>query len=783
MDLGSLVNSSPLGNGTKEEEWGRVLICGGTDWMRLGRKDRSGAPKAESDLSPDLLEPHILRSLADIRVRSIHTSCSSCHFVVIDTNSSPSGGGSNSAWLFGRNGNCCLGVEGVDCISENAPMRLKPTDLGAKPGTRFVDAACGRNHTLLVGSDGHVWSAGANAYGQCGHYPCPEIPNFKLVQGLQHDGVPERAVKVSAGVTFSLVLTESGKIFAFGSAEKGQLGNGSTGERITTGNKTAFDIVYEPRYIKELDGKKIKMIASGQQHSVALDEEGCTWCLVKVNNRVLRAEVVVVCVLSKESESWKAWRRRRSMLCVLVVHVWGYNGYCRLGLGNQVDALKPKPVPQFTPPTSCATFVAAGPTNTVVIDRQGMYWMAGKWKNSGDGSSGSPYTTFRVMQDIMWVFVLCSLRHHFVAFSSASASSCRFVASSADAFLPSFRSRGCKITHAACGGVTHWATTPDDDGTTMTVAWGQNAANVSRRLWITLDSGWITCCFPSCFTYNSLGLPAFFYTRITYYIFALGELGLGPEEPKSSTKPNKHEPLDQIEVTQIAAAQNTTLFLVKIPLAPYTPGVSISDPSEFDQKKMEKYQDLPRHPFELDDTPELCMVCRKDNGEDDSPLECDKCDNPYHLGCLKPKVPAIPPGEWFCPDCSKQPGRALPGYTPTVPPTAGGSSSSSKPTHASSATPQPRKRKGEDMDVDRPENGVDGEDESERVGVEKEFFFEKTLVELNTAWDVFQESCLGDDIVLSSLGFSLGHGMSKWGVNECLRCRTSLLLLHQNMAV
>lgn len=28
------------------------------------------------------------------------------------------------------------------------------------------------------------------------------------------------------------------------------------------------------------------------------------------------------------------------------MYVWGYNGYCRLGLGNQVDVLKPKPVPQ-----------------------------------------------------------------------------------------------------------------------------------------------------------------------------------------------------------------------------------------------------------------------------------------------------------------------------------------------------------------------------------------------------------------------------------------------------
>ena len=71
------------------------------------------------------------------------------------------------------------------------------------------------------------------------------------------------------------------------------------------------------------------------------------------------------------------------------VFVWGYNGYCRLGLGNQVDALVPKPVPQFAGPNEATmgAQVVAGPSNSVVIDKQGMYWMAGKWKNTGDGTS------------------------------------------------------------------------------------------------------------------------------------------------------------------------------------------------------------------------------------------------------------------------------------------------------------------------------------------------------------------------------------------------------------
>lgn len=93
----------------------------------------------------------------------MHTSCTGCHFVVIDIE--------GNAWLFGRNGSSCLGVEGPEYISENAPRLVRATDLGAAKGTTFVHAACGRNHTVLVGSDGTVWAAGENKLGQVGQIP------------------------------------------------------------------------------------------------------------------------------------------------------------------------------------------------------------------------------------------------------------------------------------------------------------------------------------------------------------------------------------------------------------------------------------------------------------------------------------------------------------------------------------------------------------------------------------------------------------------------------------
>ncbi|KAF8514474.1 RCC1/BLIP-II [Gautieria morchelliformis] len=508
-DATVLTDVEKAGSQPKERQWGRVLLAGGVDWTRLGKKDKAGT-QVEQERRPDLLQPHILRSLANIEATSIHTSAGGCHCIVLDCD--------GTAWLFGRNNNCALGVTGVDEVSENAPKHVTPNQLKAAKGTRFVHAACGRTHSLLVGSGGELWSAGLNNFGQCGHSTNQtQISSFKLVDGPKLNGKKENVVKAAAGITFSIVLTDTGRVYSFGSGEKGQLGNGRTGEHITTGNKTGFDAQSEPLPVKGLAGKTIVDIDSGNQHSIVLDNEG-------------------------------------------FVYVFGYNGYCRLGLGDQQDAVLPKLVPQFSGTTELTRGykVAAGPTNSVVIDKNRMYWMAGKWKTSGDGSSGQPYTTFKYMPDIM----------------------------------------GCKMTHAASGGVTHFALCPDDDSSVMTIAWGQNAAN--------------------------------------------GELGLGDNEAKSATKPLRVNPLIGVDVLSIAAGQNTTFFLAK--------------PNE-------KLSDLPRHPVQLDGVPQACVICEEDRGDEDSPLECEKCDSPYHLGCLDPPLTAVPDGEWFCTACMANPGAPI-GETP-----------------------------------------------------------------------------------------------------------------------
>jgi len=84
-----------------------------------------------------------------------------------------------------------------------------------------------------------------------------------------------------------------------------------------------------------------------------------------------------------------------------------------------------------------------------------------------------------------------------------------------------YAARGCKISLARSGGVTHWLVTPDDDGTPMTVCWGQNAAN---------------------------GSPCLPISSLLIVHKHPGELGLGPDEPKSATKPTRNATLVGIEI-------------------------------------------------------------------------------------------------------------------------------------------------------------------------------------------------------------------------------------------
>ncbi|XP_070611739.1 bromodomain adjacent to zinc finger domain protein 1A isoform X2 [Erythrolamprus reginae] len=54
-----------------------------------------------------------------------------------------------------------------------------------------------------------------------------------------------------------------------------------------------------------------------------------------------------------------------------------------------------------------------------------------------------------------------------------------------------------------------------------------------------------------------------------------------------------------------------------------------------------------------------CKMCRR-KGDAESMVLCDSCDRGYHIYCIRPKLKAVPDGDWFCPECRpKQRSRRL----------------------------------------------------------------------------------------------------------------------------
>ena len=47
-----------------------------------------------------------------------------------------------------------------------------------------------------------------------------------------------------------------------------------------------------------------------------------------------------------------------------------------------------------------------------------------------------------------------------------------------------------------------------------------------------------------------------------------------------------------------------------------------------------------------------CAACGG-TGDHEKIILCDACDDEYHIYCLQPPLESIPPGEWYCPACTK----------------------------------------------------------------------------------------------------------------------------------
>lgn len=137
--------------------------------------------------------------------------------------------GDGTVWTWGRNGYGRLGVG--DIAPRNAGA-VQATYAGGAPITNVKSLSASGTHTLALRSDGTVWAWGRNDHGELGIGTTGY--RSAAVQSTNPDGTPVTLVtRVSTGHHGSVALRVNGLVYAWGRNAEGQVGDGTTIDRMT----------------------------------------------------------------------------------------------------------------------------------------------------------------------------------------------------------------------------------------------------------------------------------------------------------------------------------------------------------------------------------------------------------------------------------------------------------------------------------------------------------------------------------------------------------------------
>lgn len=263
-----------------------------------------------------------------------------------------------------------------------------PTPLTVPGLPPIIAAAGGVRHTVLLASDGTVWTCGNNDYGQLGRgtlgatcYTLGRIDNLTNIKA------------VAAGDDFCIALTAGGNLYAWGRNSSGQLGTGSTTDKLTPTELGRWQ--YKGGLLYFLPYGGYKAIAAGGLHAMALDYAGevytwgdNTYGELGTGDTTNQTTPYYVSILSGVKEIAAGTLFSMALKDNGTLATWGYNGYGSLGNGG-TGGISTLPV---YPSLVNVTAIAAGDNHALALDYQGNVWA---WGANNRGQLGDGSTTDR----------------------------------------------------------------------------------------------------------------------------------------------------------------------------------------------------------------------------------------------------------------------------------------------------------------------------------------------------------------------------------------------------
>ena len=152
--------------------------------------------------------------------------------------------------------------------------------IAATVGTadRIVQVAAGYGFALALGRDGSVHAWGSNGSGQLGDGTTTTATEPAVINGTSGTALPAansagRIIQVSAGNGFALALGLDGRLYAWGGAADGRLGNGTTSPNVLL----PVEITGNGDLPSAGAANAIVQIAAGHKSAYALGSDGSVY--------------------------------------------------------------------------------------------------------------------------------------------------------------------------------------------------------------------------------------------------------------------------------------------------------------------------------------------------------------------------------------------------------------------------------------------------------------------------------------------------------------------------
>jgi len=242
-------------------------------------------------------------------------------------------------------------------------------------------AAGGARPLQASGTGGTAYAWGYNADGELGDGDTTQ--STTPVQVSLPTGV--MATAMAAGASHSLAIDSGGKLYAWGSNARGELGNGST---------TGSDI---PVLVSLPPGVTASAIAAGGFHSLAIGSDGKLYAWGGNGNGQLgngsttdSSVPMVVTLPSGVTPTAIATGTYHSLVSGSngKLYAWGYNNYGQLGNGSTTESHTPVLV--LLPSGVTARAVAAGYEHSLASGSDGKLYA---WGQNFDGELGNGTST------------------------------------------------------------------------------------------------------------------------------------------------------------------------------------------------------------------------------------------------------------------------------------------------------------------------------------------------------------------------------------------------------